>query len=79
MEFIYMTPGQGGGSNSGGGQGGSNSGGGGNSGGGQGGSNNQGGSSNRGFASMPEEKVREIARKGGKAAHVPGNEQQWVG
>jgi len=33
---------------------------------------NQGGSSNRGFAGMDEEQQREIASKGGKAAHEKG-------
>jgi general stress protein YciG len=36
----------------------------------QGGS--QGGSSKRGFAAMPKDKVREIARKGGQASHGGG-------
>lgn len=30
------------------------------------------GKEKRGFASMPPERVREIARMGGKAAHEPG-------
>lgn len=31
----------------------------------------------RGFASMSEEKQREIASKGGKAAHLKGTAHQW--
>ncbi len=32
----------------------------------------------RGFASMDKEKQREIARRGGKAAHVKGTAHQWT-
>lgn len=35
-------------------------------------SQTEGGTSNRGFASMDEDKQREIASKGGKAAHEKG-------
>ena len=31
----------------------------------------------RGFASMPPEKQREIASKGGRAAHEKGTAHQW--
>ena len=31
----------------------------------------------RGFASMSSEKQREIARKGGRAAHEKGNAHEW--
>lgn len=31
----------------------------------------------RGFASMDPEKQREIASKGGKAAHASGNAHEW--
>ena len=31
----------------------------------------------RGFASMPEEQVREIARKGGIKAHEMGTAHEW--
>lgn len=31
----------------------------------------------RGFASMPAERQREIARKGGRAAHAQGTAHQW--
>ena len=34
--------------------------------------------SRRGFASMDIEKQREIARKGGKAAHLSGNAHQFT-
>jgi general stress protein YciG len=34
--------------------------------------------SNRGFASMNKEKQREIARKGGKAAHSKGTAHQFT-
>lgn len=33
--------------------------------------------SNRGFASMDEEKQREIASKGGRAAHEKGTAHEW--
>ena len=33
--------------------------------------------SNRGFASMDEDKQREIASKGGKAAHASGNAHEF--
>jgi general stress protein YciG len=32
----------------------------------------------RGFASMAPEKQREIARKGGKAAHEKGTAHEWT-
>ena len=32
----------------------------------------------RGFASMPEEKQREIAKKGGHAAHEKGTAHEWT-
>jgi general stress protein YciG len=32
----------------------------------------------RGFASMDEDKQREIASKGGKAAHESGNAHEWT-
>lgn len=32
----------------------------------------------RGFGSMPKEKVREIARKGGLAAHQKGTAHEWT-
>ena len=32
----------------------------------------------RGFASMNKEKQREIARKGGKAAHDKGTAHEWT-
>lgn len=34
-------------------------------------------SNNRGFASMPKEKVREIASKGGEAAHESGHAHEF--
>src|SRR5205809_912027 len=46
--------------------------------------NNQGsregrqGTSNRGFASMSETKQREIASKGGHAAHAQGTAHEWT-
>src|ERR687890_185478 len=36
-----------------------------------------GGRSNRGFASMDRERQREIASKGGRAAHRKGTAHQW--
>lgn len=33
---------------------------------------------NRGFASMDEDKQREIASKGGKAAHKKGTAHEWT-
>ncbi len=36
------------------------------------------GTSNRGFASMDEEKQREIASKGGKAAHEKGTAHEFT-
>lgn len=36
------------------------------------------GSSNRGFASMDENKQREIAAKGGRAAHESGNAHEFT-
>lgn len=38
---------------------------------------NQGDQSNRGFASMDKEKQREIASKGGKAAHEKGTAHEF--
>ncbi|WP_372360861.1 KGG domain-containing protein [Xanthomonas sp. NCPPB 1325] len=38
---------------------------------------NKGGNSNRGFAAMDEDKQREIASKGGKAAHESGNAHEF--
>lgn len=38
---------------------------------------NRNGTSNRGFASMDEEKQREIASKGGKAAHAKGTAHEF--
>jgi len=32
----------------------------------------------RGFASMDPEKQREIARKGGRAAHMKGTAHEWT-
>lgn len=49
----------------------------GNQGGNQGGKD-QGGTSNRGFASMDPDKQREIASKGGKAAHESGNAHEFT-
>lgn len=37
----------------------------------------QGTKSTRGFASMSPDKQREIASKGGRAAHASGNAHQW--
>ncbi|MGH2437553.1 MAG: KGG domain-containing protein [bacterium] len=34
---------------------------------------------NRGFASMPAHKQREIASKGGRAAHAKGTAHEWRG
>lgn len=39
--------------------------------------NNNNGTSRRGFASMDEEKQREIASKGGKAAHEKGTAHEF--
>lgn len=36
------------------------------------------GTSNRGFASMDPSKQREIASKGGRAAHQKGTAHQWT-
>ena len=36
------------------------------------------GKENRGFASMDREKQREIASKGGKAAHQKGTGHEWT-
>jgi general stress protein YciG len=36
------------------------------------------GKQRRGFASMPSEKQREIASKGGRAAHVKGTAHEWT-
>ncbi|MGC4244872.1 MAG: KGG domain-containing protein, partial [Herbaspirillum sp.] len=38
---------------------------------------NQGSTSNRGFASMDENKQREIASQGGKAAHEKGSAHEF--
>jgi general stress protein YciG len=38
---------------------------------------NEGGNSNRGFAAMDEQKQREIASKGGRAAHESGNAHEF--
>jgi uncharacterized protein len=35
------------------------------------------GTEHRGFASMDRDKQREIARKGGKAAHIIGTAHEW--
>ncbi|WP_214285160.1 KGG domain-containing protein, partial [Acinetobacter pittii] len=40
--------------------------------------NNRTGTSNRGFASMDPERVREIASKGGRAAHASGNAHEFT-
>ena len=40
-------------------------------------SNERQGTSRRGFASMDRERQREIARKGGRAAHEQGVAHQW--
>ena len=40
-------------------------------------SSNKGGTSNRGFASMDDDKQREIASKGGKAAHEKGSAHEF--
>jgi uncharacterized protein len=40
--------------------------------------NNGGNTSRRGFASMDEEKQREIASKGGKAAHEKGTAHEFT-
>ena len=37
------------------------------------------GKENRGFASMSPEKQREIASKGGRAAHKKGTAHEWTG
>jgi hypothetical protein len=39
--------------------------------------NNSNGKSRRGFASMSAEKQREIASKGGRAAHEKGTAHEW--
>ena len=41
------------------------------------GTNERQGTSRRGFASMDRERQREIARKGGRAAHEQGVAHQW--
>jgi general stress protein YciG len=41
------------------------------------GNGRQSGRSNRGFASMDRERQREIASKGGRAAHRKGTAHQW--
>jgi general stress protein YciG len=38
----------------------------------------RGGSSRRGFAAMSEERQREIASQGGKAAHASGNAHEFT-
>ena len=40
--------------------------------------NTPGGKQRRGFASMSSEKQREIASKGGRAAHVKGTAHEWT-
>jgi general stress protein YciG len=40
--------------------------------------NTPGGKQRRGFASMSAEKQREIASKGGRAAHVKGTAHEWT-
>lgn len=42
------------------------------------GSSNQRGKSERGFAAMDPERQREIAREGGKAAHLSGNAHEFT-
>lgn len=32
----------------------------------------------KGFEILPPEQLREVARKGGKAAHASGNAHQWT-
>ena len=49
----------------------------GNQGGNQGNQGNQ-GTSNRGFASMDEDRQREIASEGGRAAHESGNAHEFT-
>jgi general stress protein YciG len=44
----------------------------------QGGNGNGGKRSNRGFASMDPGRQREIASKGGKAAHAKGTAHEWT-
>jgi general stress protein YciG len=39
---------------------------------------NQGGKSERGFAAMDPKKQREIASKGGRAAHEKGTAHEWT-
>lgn len=41
-------------------------------------SRSTGGTSRRGFAGMDAAKQREIASKGGRAAHASGNAHQWT-
>lgn len=43
----------------------------------RGGQEGQGGKAERGFAAMDPEKQREIASKGGKAAHEKGTAHEW--
>ena len=38
---------------------------------------NRSGRGNQGFASMSKQKQREIASKGGKAAHIAGTAHEW--
>lgn len=40
-------------------------------------SSNQGGGDKRGFASMDDDKQRQIASEGGKAAHASGNAHEF--
>ncbi len=40
-------------------------------------SNSQSGSRGRGFASMDPQRVSEIARQGGRAAHQKGTAHEW--
>ncbi len=42
-----------------------------------GGARSSGGRSNRGFASMDPQRQREIASKGGRAAHAKGTAHEW--
>ena len=43
-----------------------------------GGARSSGGRSNRGFASMDPQRQREIASKGGRAAHAKGTAHEWT-
>jgi general stress protein YciG len=44
----------------------------------QGSNSNQGSTGNRGFASMDEDKQREIASQGGKASHEKGTAHEFT-